>query len=555
MLKSRKRKTVPPMLHLYLASMLLLGGADEVWTEREAEHLLNRAGFGASTAEIRVAVQQGRAACVERLFAARVESEPPYFERVRVPTRSSMRELTEEERRAKENAARDLDRRQLVELTHWWLGRMVAGTDPLRDKATLFLHGWFVSSSDKVTQAWPMIEQHRFLREHALGSYATLLRGIVRDPAMLVYLDNTANRRGRPNENLARELMELFSLGVGPYTEADVKAAARALTGRTVRDNEYVFDAAQHDTGDKTVLGTTGPLDGERLVDVLLAHEACARHVARRILWWYEGVEPEAARVDQYATLLRAEDWNLGAVLRALFMDDAFYREEIVGARVSSPVEQLVGVARRLRLDPPEFVLNGGSILLGQKLFAPPTVKGWDEGFAWISTATLMQRGNLAGLLLGTVTLNDVVSQADLLAGDPMQLDEAMSADMGAEMSMERMKELKPGRANGAAISLLRRLDATGYLPRIHLCARLRALHPDRAADLSDAEIVDALLADLLAIPIPEETRERMLVYLAGERADRDLREGEWLRDEQTAERILRRVAHLILSLPEAQLH
>jgi hypothetical protein len=202
-------------------------------------------------------------------------------------------------------------------------------------------------------------------------------------------------------------------------------------------------------------------------------------------------------------------------------------------------------------VDPPEFVLNGGSILLGQKLFAPPTVKGWDEGFAWISTATLMQRGNLAGLLLGTVTLNDVVSQADLLAGDPMQLDEAM----GADMSMERMKELKPGRANGAAISLLRRLDSTGYLPRIHLCARLRALHPERAADLSDAEIVDALLADLLAIPVPDDTRERMLVYLAAERADRDLREGAWLRDEQTAERILRRVAHLILSLPEAQLH
>jgi hypothetical protein len=193
--------------------------------------------------------------------------------------------------------------------------------------------------------------------------------------------------------------------------------------------------------------------------------------------------------------------------------------------------------------------------LLGQKLFAPPTVKGWDEGFAWISTATLMQRGNLAGLMLGTVTLNDVVSQADLLAGDPMQLAEAMGETTGDGMSMERMKDLKPGRANGAAIGLLRRLDSTGYLPRIHLCARLRALHPQGSADLSDAEIVDALLADLLAIPVPDETRQRMLVYLAGERADRDLREGEWLRDEQTAERILRRVAHLILSLPEAQLH
>ena len=535
------------MLHLCLTAALCAGGSDDIWTAREAEHLLNRAGFGASSAEVREAVALGRAACVERLLAPRVPEEPPYFEHVRIPDTKKLRELGEEQRKALESAARELDKRQLVELSHWWIRRMQSGADPLRERAILFWHGVFTSSSDKVARSWPMIRQHQLLREHALGSYADLLRGVARDAAMLQYLDNTANRRGKPNENLARELMELFSLGLGNYGETDVKEAARALTGRTSRDDEYYFDAGAHDTGDKTVLGVTGPLDGEKLVDVLLAQDACPKHVARRLLAWFEGAPPSEERVERYAAFLRAHEWNIGATLRELFLDDEFYRDDIVGARVASPVDQLVGLSRRLRLDAPEFVVNGGAILLGQKLFAPPTVKGWDEGYAWISTATLMQRGNLAGLLLGTVSLADVVSQADLLAGDPAMQDELLMQD---GMSMERMKELKPGKANSAAIGLLRRLDATGYLPRLNLCARLRA-----AGATSDAQIVDALLDDLLAIPVPDDTRARMLVHLAGERADRDLREGEWLRDEQVAERVLRRVAHLMLSLPEAQLH
>ncbi len=554
--------------------LLAACGVDQPWTAKEAEHLLNRAAFGASAIEVRAAVERGRAATIEQLFAPSPPQDPPWFERVVLPERKKLRELSDDEFQALERAARETDRRQLVELWNWWLQRMACGVDPLRERMVLFWHGHFTTSTDKVTRSWPVVQQHRLLREHALGSYEALLRGIIADAAMLTYLDNTNNRRGRPNENLARELMELFSLGQGNYSEADVKEAARALTGRTTRNNEYYFDAGVHDAGEKSVLGTKGKLDGEQLVDILLAQDACPRWIAGRLLSWFEGAPPSSERVEHYARLLEDSGWRVEPVLRALFADPEFYRDEIVGARVASPVDYLVGSARRLRLEVPSFVLNGGAILLGQKLGAPPTVKGWDEGLPWITTSTLMQRGNLAGLMLGTVTLDQVVSQADLVAGNMARLDAglpAQSADdsmgsasddsmaefsMGSSsmseepMSAERLKGLKPGKANGAAIALLRRLDSTGYLPRANFTARVHA-----AGAASDAEVADALLDDLLSIPAPAETRERMRLYLARERADRDLREGAWLEDDQTSERILRRVAHLILSLPEAQLH
>jgi len=554
--------------------LLAACGVDQPWTAKEAEHLLNRAAFGASAVEVRAAVERGRAATIEQLFAPSPPQDPPWFERVVLPERKKLRELSDDEFQVLERAARETDRRQLVELWNWWLQRMACGVDPLRERMVLFWHGHFTTSTDKVTRSWPVVQQHRLLREHALGSYEALLRGIIAYAAMLTYLDNTNNRRGRPNENLARELMELFSLGQGNYVEADVKEAARALTGRTTRNNEYYFDAGAHDAGEKSVLGTKGKLDGEQLVDILLAQDACPRWIAGRLLSWFEGAPPSSERVEHYARLLEDSGWRVEPVLRALFADPEFYRDEIVGARVASPVDYLVGSARRLRLEVPSFVLNGGAILLGQKLGAPPTVKGWDEGLPWITTSTLMQRGNLAGLMLGTVTLDQVVSQADLVAGNMARLDAglpAQSADdsmgsasddsmaefaMGSSsmseepMSAERLKGLKPGKANGAAIALLRRLDSTGYLPRANFTARVRA-----AGAASDAEVADALLDDLLAIPAPAETRERMRLYLARERADRDLREGAWLEDDQTSERILRRVAHLILSLPEAQLH
>ncbi len=548
---------------LLLAQSAAPGGAAPAgaiaWDARAAEHLLNRAGFGARGAEVDAAVQAGLDATVERLLAPSAEWEMPAYEPIVEPDAKKMRELSPEEKQRIQREVRERDRRQLQEGTAWWLSRMRDSEDVLLEKMVLFWHGFFTTSVEDAKRSFLVLQQHEFLRRNALGSYADLLRGIVRDPAMLLYLDNQANRKGNPNENLARELMELFSLGEGNYTEADVKEAARALTGNAAnRLGRFEFRARQHDDGEKTILGVTGNADAARLVEILLADDACPRWVARRLLAWFEGAEPDAARLDEYAACLRRCDYEVVPFLRKLFTDPRFYRDEIVGARVQSPIEYLVGISRRTRIDAPPTLLGAGAAVLGQRLFAPPSVKGWEEGYAWISTSTLMQRGNLAGFLLGVVKLDDVSSVADIEAqmaaesapgsGDTMQDGEGMRGeDVPPEPAARpAMKNVKP---KGPAFDLLRRVESSGWVPTMNLCVRVA-----RTGARNDAQIVDCMLDELLAIRAPADTRARMRAFLAAERKELKIANGKLLDGGMDAERILRRLAHLILSLPEAQL-
>jgi hypothetical protein len=355
--------------------------------------------------------------------------------------------------------------------------------------------------------------------------------------------------------------MEIFSLGEGNYTEEDVKEAARALTGRGVGPRgAYEFRARQHDDGEKTVLGVTGKLDGDGLVDVLLDQPACPRWVARRMLAWFEGVEPEPARLDEYARFLRAERFEIRPFLRKLFSDPRFYRDEVVGARVLSPVEYMVGSARRMQVEVPPGMLGAGAALLGQRVFSPPSVKGWDEGYAWITTSTLMQRGNLAGLMLGVVKVADVTSMSDVEAEMLAESDGTMQGEPGDDPAMRpddgaRAKERGRPAARakmpkgGPALEILRRIEGSGWSPALNFRVRL-----EKAGAQSDAQIVDRMLDDLLAIAAPDDTRAQLRAFLAAERKERKIAEGQLLATGGEAERILRRMAHLILSLPEAQL-
>jgi hypothetical protein len=294
------------------------------WDARAAEHLINRACFGARPGEIEVAVAMGPEALVDKLLTQRADIEVPFFEPFFEPPAREMKELSQEEQQKirRENTAND--RRQLMQYMSWWFERMASGEDPLLERMTLFWHGLFTSSIDQVKRSYPMLLQNQFLRANALGSYSDLLYGIAKDPAMLMFLNNNSNRKGNPNENLARELMELFSLGVGNYTEDDIKEAARALTGRsTTREGEYQYRANLHDNGQKTVLSVKGKLDGDALVKILLKQDACPRYIARKIITYFEGVEPEKARLEQYATFLRKNDFRIQPFLRKLFLDPA----------------------------------------------------------------------------------------------------------------------------------------------------------------------------------------------------------------------------------------
>jgi hypothetical protein len=532
------------------------------WTEREAEHLLNRAGFGGSSAEVERAVELGREAFVAALFVP-LDPDSATFDVDWLapgpmgPMERRERPASEEERKRRQREMRRDDQTQLREYLQWWVTRMLRGEDPLRERMTLFWHGYFTSSQQDVKNSFEMIQQNQLLRSHALEGFAYLLRAIARDPAMLEYLDNDANRKENPNENFARELMELFTLGVGHYTEEDVKEAARAFTGWTDRNGAFRFARTQHDPGTKSVLGASGRFDGDDVIDVLLAQEACGTFVARRLLRYFEGVEPDERRVAEYGRTLRTSGYDVGALLRKLFLDARFYRDEVVAARIASPVDYLVGASRRLGAEPPAVLVVAGASLLGQRLFFPPNVKGWDEGTSWITTASLMQRGNLAGVLLGVLSpreaLGDGLESVGAPASDPeagsdeMDPMEPVPEDADARGGLER-----PGRRDGKG-DLPRGLGELGrlrYQPRFNLSGRLarRGVH-------SDEEIVSALCTDLLAVPVGTDTRAELVRLLAEERERLGLADGALLDDPRRAEEGVRKLAHIVLSLPEAQLN
>ena len=527
------------------------GGA-LAWNAARAEHLLNRAGFGAGPEEIARAVALGQELVVAELLAGEAYVEEPFYARLRRKgqTRRRMASRTPEERREIFRERRAAERDQLRDFLGWWVARMVDGDDPLRERMTLFWHGHFTSSWEDVKDSYEMILQNQLLRTHALGSFRDLVHRVARDPAMLEYLDNDSNRVGNPNENFARELMELFTLGEGNYTEADVKDAARAFTGWTDRDGRFRFNRRAHDDGEKTVLGVTGRLNGDDVIDILLDQEACPRFLAGKLLRYLEGIAPDEARLERYADVLRRDDYDVGAFLRELFLDPSFYRADIVGARIAGPIDYLVGTARRTGVEPPPRVLLVGSSVLGQRLFFPPNVKGWEGGEAWITTASLMQRGNLAGVMLGRVTLDDFLdydAYADpAMAAFPAQDEEAA---MGALPGDEPMTA-GSARSRLGELRRLKGLARYGWRPRIHLTAELR-----RQGLGSDAELVDTLCDRLLAIEAAPPTRAELTRWLTEEREAARVRPGRLLDDSEVAEPILRRLAHVILSLPEAQLH
>jgi uncharacterized protein (DUF1800 family) len=522
----------------------------EAFDARAAEHLLSRAGFGARTAEVDRAVEQGLEATLDRLFAPEEGREPFFVEPPEKPTRAEKKHLTVLERgELRARIARE-DRELLQGFADWWVAEMLGGSNALREHMTLFWHGHFTSSQREVQDAVALIRQNEVFREHALGNFGELLRAVLRDSAMLAYLDNDQNTLRDPNENLARELFELFTLGEGHYTERDVQEAARALTGWVVRypvGAEFV--RGRHDGGEKQVLGTRARLDADGLADLILAQPACAPWVAGRIVAYFEGREVDERRRARYGDLLREHAYELEPLLRALFADPEFYSEEVVGARISGPIEYLVGVSRRLDLEPPPRLVWVAAGQLGQRLFEPPSVKGWDGGKAWIGTSSLLQRGNVAGLLLGIVSLEQVLAREpsleDAIGGDDGMDEAAMDDSMDDAMAMQPRPEDEEESGG-----LRRALEGGFYVPRLHLAAGCGNAGAER-----DREIVDYLCRELLAVEVGGETRAALEGLLAAERAELGARDGDLLEQEPEGEHALRRLAHVVLSLPEAHLH
>lgn len=299
--------------------------------------------------------------------------------------------------------ARKMMKTEGERLKRWWMLHLLHSKAPVNEHMTLFWHNHFPSSLEKVEQPKLMYLQNKLLRRHAMGNFRTLIHDVARDPAMLVYLDGSNNVKGSPNENFARELLELFTLGRGQYRESDIKAAAIAFTGWGVDRNKgtYVYDASKHDNQRVTFLGRTGSFSGDQIIDIILERPRTAEFIAEK--FWREFVSdmhPDHRVIKRWGAVFRNSNYNIKVLLSEVLNSDAFWSPKYKGTLIKSPIDLLVGTFRTLPYPKlPDNELVHISQLLGQDLFDPPTVKGWDGGNAWIDTQTLLVRTSLLNKL------------------------------------------------------------------------------------------------------------------------------------------------------------
>jgi uncharacterized protein (DUF1800 family) len=363
-------------------------------------HLHRRAGFAGTWQELQRDLVDGPSKSIDRLLEGRArESVPDTFLTVaeNLGTRADVADRFG--LRGDDGAA----------LKAWWFYRMCAGADPLGERLTLLWHNHFATSNEKVRDAAAMRRQNELFRRHGRGPFGELLAAVTHDPALMLYLDASANKKGRANENLGRELMELFTIGVGNYTEADVKDAARALTGWKVKNGAFQAFPGDHDDGQKTVLGKTGRWTGDDLIKILLEHPGTSRRLAWRICHCLMGEKAvDVAAMDTLAAGLREHNLDIGWAVQAVLRSRAFFAASNLGNRVPGPAEFVVGIARAMEcFDPPpsSLLLGEWSARLGQDLFYPPNVFGWPEGRAWLTTGGIIGRANYASaLVLGRVS-------------------------------------------------------------------------------------------------------------------------------------------------------
>jgi uncharacterized protein (DUF1800 family) len=369
---------------------------NDPWDFRRVLHLHRRAAFAPTWTEISRDLADGPRASIDRLLAGKARSEGVFagFE--------TTADLLADQALAVDTAGR---------LKAWWTYRMLFGPDPLAERLTLFWHNYFATSNLKVRDLRAMRRQNDIFRQLGRGRFGVLLNTVVRDPALLVWLDAPANRKEHPNENLARELMELFTLGIGHYTETDVKEAARALSGWSLtEEGAFCEKPERHDGGEKIVLGRKGRWKGDDLVGLLLSHPATAGHLAERICEWLlgEGVA-SADAIASLAAGLRARDLDVGWAIETVLRSRRFFSATSLGARVVGPVEFVINATRALELfdpAPSTLVIAEWAARLGQDLFFPPNVGGWPGGRAWITTQSAMGRANFAAALIDGVKVN-----------------------------------------------------------------------------------------------------------------------------------------------------
>ncbi len=417
-------------------------------------HLLRRAGFGATRRELASCAAQGYEATVEELLTPRDEQRmSDYLVRRFHPELSGMMgPLAPGEN---------------------WLYRMATTTAPLQEKMTLFWHGIFATGYNKVIHGKALSDQTRMFRRYAMGNLRALLVELSKDPAMIIWLDNQDNHKGAINENYGRELLELFSMGVGSYTENDIKECARAFTGWTIANREYMelrsqrdsdwpygriswhfeFHPEDHDYDEKTFLGETGSFNGEDIVDIICKQPATARFIARHLYSFFVSDEPpvpewpytpprDPQAIEILVQAYFDNGYNIGAMLRVLFNSDFFKADDVRYTKVKSPVELVAGVLRLTgEFDRPRYEIleryNQASYM-GQVLNNPPSVEGWHQGTDWLDSGTLVERINFASQQIGDADKPGILAMIGRISAElsettsPERLVDACLEEVGA---------------------------------------------------------------------------------------------------------------------------
>jgi len=568
------------------------------WNRRYAAHLLERAGFGATPEEIDVFARMTPAEAVRRLvyFDGVEDIALPPFEPSGVfkpgldpfpPSRPATTALAEAKGEAlgikvKQGGNRPMQavvneffywlrasRLETDRVAYWWANRMLNSPRPLQEKAALFWHGHFATNEDKVRDYRKMLRQLELFQSQGLGDFRTLLIGVAQDPAMLQFLDAGVNVKGAPNENFAREIMELFTMGVGNYTEHDIREAARAFTGWNFEGLEFRVHPEQHDDGVKEVLGASGNFDGVDVIDVILEQPATQAFIAGKLYRFFvrDTLSPELQQV--LGERLKADHYAVAPFLEMLFLSKDFYAHETIASRIKSPVELLVSTYRKLGLDSipgaPDF--NLVTEALGQRLMHPPTVAGWAQGRSWITPGLLLERCNFAldvmfadlsfipqdrypfyaggseilevdtriraGLDITAATKpstadagGDMMAMSNLMADRDEAFNTRFASYRGWQMAIERVKPIERRIAH---------IDLT----RMVMEAGLKT--PD--------DVVAYFTDRFLSLPLDEITQAELAAFLTGELGTDDIPAAETYMEDP-----LRTLLHVILSRPEYQL-
>jgi len=543
-----------------------LSAAD--WNADRAAHLLERAGFGGTPEDItRLASMTPQQAVDSLVEYARVDDpatpfdESGIWDRGMDPFPASRADAVRQGRERGEalgvKALPEGTQRRLQPVVDkffyglransietqrlgvWWASRMLTTKRPLEEKLTLFWHGHFATGDAKVRDYRMMLRQNEMLRKNAEGSLRALLVGILKDPAMLVYLDNGENVKAHPNENFGRELLELFTMGVGHYGERDVREAARAFTGWTNDVLEFRFDKDQHDFGTKTFLSRTGTLDGTDIIDTILGQPATGEHVAGKIYRYFVRDDISPAVTAELGRGFKASGFELKPLLRRIFLSKDFYSAPSTASQIKSPVVLVISTYRKMGLRTLPTIPDFGRLTssLGQTLFDPPNVAGWAGGRTWITPATLMQRGNLFRDVLfadakGFRAPDRLMPFTYARVGENiargMNITEATKegtgdAESNAQVDRDEDYNTRYASYRGYLVAFERTKPIPRHVLDVSLTAMLAAAHADTAE-----AAVDTLAKRFLSVPLPAKDRAAFVEFFRGKSiaSEKDLQEG-----------------------------